>query len=274
VTSNDPASPHLIELTGIGETPRLSVLVPNSGDFGQACLKAGVGESLILNNSSRCPLTVNGVVSSEPQFVVPEVAAFPLLIGSGGSLPLPVRFAPTSVGPQSATITIDSDDPARPHIVAVRGVAVGGHLSVTGSSVFGGVKCGTSEQRTVSLCNTGDCDLLVAEVVLQHGHPGFRLINDPAPVTVHPGACLAVVIEYRAIEREPHPCQLLIKSDDPSEPVKLLDVVAYTVWDCSCDPCCSKPRCSCHDCQECRNPGRCGCGGRHDCSGAEHPGGE
>jgi hypothetical protein len=274
VTSNDPASPHLIEVTGTGEAPRLSIVVPNSGDFGQACVERFVDEALTLNNSSRCPLTITGVVSSETEFVVPEVAAFPLLIGSGGSLALPVRFAPKSVGPKSATITIDSDDPAGPRKIAISGVAGGGQLTVTGSSVFGGVKCETTEQRTVSLCNTGDCDLLVTEVVLQHGHPGFRLINDPAPVTVHPGSCLAVVIEYRAIEREPHPCQLLIKSDDPSEPVKLLDVVAYTVWDCSCDPCCSKPRCSCHDCQECRNPCRCGCGGRHDYSGAEHPGGE
>ncbi|MDH6247759.1 choice-of-anchor D domain-containing protein [Mycobacterium sp. OTB74] len=270
VTSNDPASPHLIEVAGIGETPRLSVVVPNSGDFGEACVKAGVGEALILNNSSRCPLTVTGVVSSDPEFVVPAVAAYPLLIGSGGSLPLPVRFAPTSVGPHSATITIDSDDPAGPHKVAVSGVAAGGHLTVTGSSVFGGVKCETTEQRTISLCNTGDCDLRVTEVALRHGHPEFRLINDPAPVTVHPGCCLAVVIEYRAIEREPHPCQLLIKSDDPSEPMKLVDVVAYTVWDCSCDPCCANPRCSCRTCQESRNPCRCGGGDRDDCLGAEH----
>lgn len=274
LTSNDPASPHVIDVAGIGEAPRLSIVVPDSGDFGQACVEAFVGEALILNNSSRCPLTVTGVVSSGPEFVVPEVAAFPLLIGSGGSLPLPVRFAPTSVGAKSATITIDSDDPAGPHQVAVSGVAPGGHLTVTGSSVFGGVKCETSEQRTVSLCNTGDCDLLVTEVVLQHGHPGFRLINDPAPITVHPGSCLAVVIEYRAIEREPHPCHLLIKSDDPVEPVKLVDVVAYTVWDCSCDPCCHKPRCSCRDCGECRDMSRCGCGGRHDHSCAEHPAGE
>jgi hypothetical protein len=274
VTSNDPTSPQLIEVAGIGQAPRLSIVVPDAGDFGPACVKAFVGEALILNNSGRCPLTVIAATSSSPEFVVPEVAAFPLLIGSGGSLPLPVRFAPTSVGAKSATITIDSDDPAGPQTVTVSGIAPGGHLTVTGTSVFGGVKCETTEQRTVSLCNTGGCDLLITEVVLEHGHPGFRLINDPAPVTVRPGCCLAVVIEYRAIEREPHPCHLLIKSDDPTEPVKRLDVVAYTIWDCSCDPCCQKPRCSCRDGQNCCDPGRCGCGERHDHRCAEHPGSE
>ena len=276
--SNDPASPDVIDVSGIGETPRLSVVVPDSGDFGPACVNAFAREALILNNSSRCPLTVTGVVSSSPEFVVPEVAAFPLLIGPGGSLPLPVRFAPTSVGAKSAIITIDSDDPAGPRSVAVSGVAPGGHLTVTGSSVFGGVTCDTSEQRTVSLCNTGDCDLLVTDVVLEHGHPGFRLINDPAPVTVHPGACLAVTIEYRAIEREPHPCHLVIRSNDPAEPAKFLDVVAYTIWDCSCDPCCEKPRCSgrggrgCGG-QGCGDPGRCTCGRRDDHDDPRHPGG-
>jgi hypothetical protein len=269
--SNDPSSPHVIDVSGIGATPRLSIVVPDSGDFGRACVNAFADEALILNNSSRCPLTVTGVASSSPEFVVPEVAAFPLLIGAGGSLPLPVRFAPVSVGAKSATITIDSDDPAGPHSVAVSGVAPGGHLTVTGSSVFGGVKCDTTEQRTVYLCNTGDCDLLVADVVLEHGHPGFRLINDPAPVTVHPGSCLAVVIEYRAIEREPHPCRLLIRSNDPGEPVKLIDVVAYTIWDCSCDPCCEKPRCSRRGGQECGDASRCSCGGQHDHDCPEHP---
>ena len=273
VTSNDPASPQLIDVTGIGQAPQLSIVVPDTGDFGPACVNAFVGETLILNNSGRCPLIVTAATSSSPEFVIPEVAAFPLLIGPGGSLPLPLRFAPTSVGAKSATITIDSDDPAGPRTVAVSGVAPGGHLTVTGSSVFGGVKCETSEQRTLYLCNTGDCRLLVTEVVLEHGRPGFRLINNPAPVTVHPGSCLAVVIEYRAIEREPHPCHLLIKSDDPTEPVKRLDVVAYTVWDCSCDPCRQKPRCSCRDGQNCCDPGRCGCGERHDHRCAEPPSG-
>jgi hypothetical protein len=50
------------------------------------------------------------------------------------------------------------------------------------------------------------------------------------------------VIQYRA-SCEPECCELVIKSDDPNHPVKVLDVVAYTR--CRC-----KKKCECED-QDC-----------------------
>ena len=59
-------------------------------------------------------------------------------------------------------------------------------------------------------------------------HPAFRLINDPAPAAIHPGSQLEVVIEYRGIKKEPHPCRLVVHSSDPVRPEIMVDVIAHT----------------------------------------------
>jgi hypothetical protein len=140
---------------------------------------------------------------------------------------------------------VDSNDPGGPRQISVSGDTPPGKLTVSGSAVFGGVPSCTQAQRTLWLCNTGDCALSVSDVAFKHHHRAFRLINDPFPAILHPGSCLAVVVEYRAEEHEPVPCELVIRSDDPTDPVKCIDVLAYTLWDC-----CGK------------EPERCGCEGR------------
>jgi hypothetical protein len=73
---------------------------------------------------------------------------------------------------------------------------------------------------------------------------------------LHPGACLDVVVQYHAVQRAGKPCELVIESDDPREPVRCVDVIAWTIWDC-----CDVQECDCHKqkrepCCECHK--RCG----------------
>ena len=46
---------------------------------------------------------------------------------------MPIRFAPTSFGAKSATISVVSSDPGSPHTVVIHGEAPPGKLAVTGS---------------------------------------------------------------------------------------------------------------------------------------------
>ena len=236
IFSNDPAGPHTVSVSGDCPAPRLSLIMANTGAFAKTCVGAFTDEPLLLSNSGRCPLSVTALASNAPDFVVPEVLAYPLTIAPGGFLPVPIRFAPTSFGAKSATITVSSDDPAGPRTVAVSGEAPPGKLAVTGSTIFGGVKCCRREQRIVSICNVGECPLHVSRVAFRRRRRHFRLINNPFPATLHPGSCLDVVIRYRATERVPKSCELVIMSDDPDHPVRHLDVIAWTIWEC-CDEC-------------------------------------
>jgi hypothetical protein len=124
-----------------------------------------------------------------------------------------------------------------------------------GSNVFGAVKACCTEERTISICNTGDCKLLVSEVSFRRKNKHWKLINNPFPATLHSGSCLAVAIRYKATERYPRPCELIIASDDPAEPVKSIELLAATIWsDCGCHKCCDKCRtgnCDTRHCDPC-----------------------
>ncbi len=252
IISDDPAGPHSIRLTGDCAPPRLSLVLADRGRFPDTCVGSFADEKLILSNSGRCPLTVTGITSSSPDFIVPEVLTYPLRIAAGSFIPAPIRFEPRSFGPKSATITVQSDDPSGPRIIAVSGEAPTGKLAVTGSTIFGGVCCCEREQRVVSICNVGHCDLRVSHVELKPKRRHWRLINNPFPATLRPGSCLNVVIQYIAKEKVARAVELVITSDDPSDPVRRLDVIGYTIWDCCCECggerskcCCEKCRCRC-----------------------------
>ena len=93
---------------------------------------------------------------------------------------------------------------------------------VTGSTCIGGVKGGCLGERTISICNVGDCKLNVTDVALKRNSKYWKLINNPFPATLHPGSCLNVLIRYKAAEKCPRPSELIIVSDDPDSPEKLL----------------------------------------------------
>ena len=267
IDSNDPASPHHVDVSGIAPRPRLSLVIANHGGFGKVCVGHFADEPLVLNNSGHCPVTVNGIASSSGAFQVPEVLAFPLLIGPGNSLDLPIRFAPTAVGAANGTITVTSSDPNSPHTVQVNGTAPVGRLVVTGSLCFGGVKACCRAERTISICNMGKCALHVSSVAFKRKNPHWKLINNPFPATLPPGACLGLVIRYKATEKCPVACELVITSDDPTTPVKTLDVMAYTIWDeCRCKRDCDK--CDGRGCDGCRCGGECD-GAADDCCADE-----
>ena len=243
VDSNDPAGPHTVSVFGEAPTPMLRLIIADKGMFHATCVNCFTDEPLILNNSGKCTLVVTGIASTSAEFLVPEVLVFPLTIGPGDALPVPIRFAPTSFGTKSAMITVNSNDPVGPHSVAVSGVAPSGKLAVTGSTCFGGVKACCPEERIIAICNTGDCKLHVTRVAFRRKTKHWRLVNNPFPATLHPGSCLNLVIRYKADERCPRCCELVITSDDPTMPVKILELLAFTIWGgCGCKNCCDDCR--------------------------------
>ena len=249
ITSNDPVTATLdLGVTASSGAGSLSTVIAGQGDFGDVCPGHFSDQPLTLCNTGHCPLTVTALSSSSAEFLVPSVLSYPLVIGSGSSLAVPIRFQPAGSGAYSATISIDSTDPAGPHLVAVSGRALSGKLAITGSAYFGEVDCGIAE-KTIGICNVGECALHVSSVAFRRKRRHFKLIGNPFPAVVHPGSCLGVVIQYEP-SCDPECCELVIESDDPTDPVKTVDVVAHT----RCQPAC-KPAGACG----------CGCRAEHRC---------
>jgi photosystem II stability/assembly factor-like uncharacterized protein len=263
VISNDPSSPHTLKVSGVVPPPRLSVAIADTGNFGNVCIGSFRDLPLVLADSGKCTLAVTGISSTSPEFLPPEVISYPLSIAAGSSIEIPIRFQPTSIGPKTATITIDSDDPSGPKIVKVSGDVPSGKLAITGSNVFGGVNAHCCADRTLSICNVGGCDLHISSVALKRKSSHWKLFNNPFPATLRPGSCLGLTIRYKATEKCPRCCELLITSDDPDTPVKAIELVAYTIWnECNCEKGCDdcrKEGCEEGHCHRCRQGYPCCC---------------
>ena len=123
VHSNDPAGPKTVVVSGTAPAPRLTLVVPDNGDFGEVRLGRFTDRDLVINNRGSCQLSVTGIVSSAPIFVTPKVVSFPVTVDGGDSIAVPVRFQPTHRGSAAATLTIVSNDPNGPAVVNVSGTA-------------------------------------------------------------------------------------------------------------------------------------------------------
>jgi photosystem II stability/assembly factor-like uncharacterized protein len=261
VISSDPSSPNVLWVSGTAPAPKANAIIANNGSFGNACVGGFVDEPLILTNSGLCTLTIIAITSSSGEFLVPEVVSYPITLAPGVSLPVPIRFQPISFGSKSATITVVSDDPASPLSVNVSGVAPSGTLAIGGSTTFGGVTATCCADRTLSICNVGQCGLDITSVAFKRKTRYWQLLHNPFPATLAPGSCLPVVIRYHALEKCCRIRELVIESNDPVTPVKVVEVEAYTIWPWSredCDECrkgcCDKP----HE-APCRQGYPCGC---------------
>jgi kumamolisin len=227
--------------------PAIAVNLQDDLRFGIVCRGPKFLDIRVYNVGNRA-LMIHSVtrLSGSTDFTVLPAPATPLAIASGDEVDFTVEYNPTTHGVlETATIRVTSNDPVTPWLdVVATGSSSSGTIAVTGSTCFGGVKACRCAERTISICNVGICDLHVTTVAFKRKSHHWKLINNPFPATLHPGSCLGVVIRYSATERCPRSCELLITSDDPSTPVKTLDVMAYTVWgDCGCKP-------SCEDCQK------------------------
>jgi hypothetical protein len=250
VVSNNPNGNKHVEVSGAANPPRLVTVIANAGNFGNVCIGSFVDKMITLNNSGCCPLNVIDINSSSGEFIVPSVLSYPVTIGVGDSIQVPIRVEPASIGTKSGAITIKSDDPKGPKKVRVSANVPSGKLAITGSTCIGGVKECCVGERTISICNVGDCKLNVTSVAFKRKSKHWSLVNNPFPATLHPGSCLSVLIRYKATEKCPRCCELVIKSDDPDTPVKTLDVMAYTIR-------------SNHGCEQGCEDYHKGCGGKH-----------
>jgi kumamolisin len=243
--------------------PAIAVNLQDDLRFGIVCRGPKFLDIRVYNVGNR-DLMILGVtrLSGSIDFTVLPAPVTPLAIAPGDEVDFTVEYNPTAHGVhETATIRVTSNDPVTPLLdVVATGLSASGTIAVTGSTCFGGVKACRCAERTISICNVGVCNLQVTTVAFKRKSHHWKLINNPFPATLHPGSCLGVVIRYSATERFARSCELIITSDDPSTPVKTLDVMAYTVWgDCGCKP-------SCGDCQKgsCEKRHKECCGERHD----------
>ncbi|HEX4497217.1 MAG TPA: choice-of-anchor D domain-containing protein [Thermoanaerobaculia bacterium] len=201
-------------------TPSLApqIQVPSGADLGDTCVGASRTGTVDVCNTGKSDLIVATLTSSNPEVsaTVPS-GGYPVTIGPAFCFPFQVAFHPTATGPQSATLTIPSNDPATPDAhVQITGNGTQPDIRVTGSTDFGVASAWQPAEKTVSVCNTGSCPLAVTSAMA--ACTDFTLVNDPFPATVAPGSCLNLVVRFTPVLPGAKSCTLTIASDAPGTP--------------------------------------------------------
>jgi photosystem II stability/assembly factor-like uncharacterized protein len=220
IVSNDPGAP-VVDLTafGLGGTGALETLIADNGDIGSVCLGSFAQQELILNNRGPCPLSVTGIASSSSEFFVPHVAIFPLVIGAGDSIEVPIRFEPGSLGFSSATLSIASDDPTGLKTVNVSGTALAPKLAllVADHGNFGKTCVGHFTDAFLTLNNSGRCTLTITGIASSSAE--FVAPDVIAyPLKIAAGVSMLVPIRFQPIGIGDRLATITVTSDDPSGP--------------------------------------------------------
>ncbi|MBL8188558.1 MAG: choice-of-anchor D domain-containing protein [Acidobacteria bacterium] len=206
-------------------SPKMATAIADLGNFGNVCLGKFKDLDLTINNSGGCDLTISSIVSSlSVEFQVPNVLSFPLTIHPGDSIQIPIRFQPTTTGNRTATITINSNDPANPaQVVQVSGSGQAPMIVVPAMIDFGKVCPGETVTKTLNISNTGFCDLIVTNITSTNPAE-FKVAPWVAfPLIVPPGSTRDVAIQFMPMGFTVNPMRmatLTIISNDPNTPMK------------------------------------------------------
>lgn len=115
--------------------PNIEV-TPASLDFGSVNVNATLDRTLTVRNTGTAALNITGITSNNARFSVTSATSF--TVAPGGQQIVTVRFAPTAAGVQTGTLTVASNDPAKPSVtVSLNGTGAtqGGDLVTLTSGV-------------------------------------------------------------------------------------------------------------------------------------------
>ncbi len=216
-------NPYTFSLQGTGTAPEMDITQNGSGiasggsyDFGEVLRDESSTISFTINNMGDAVLNLGGspIVSISGDATFSVVTQPSSTVGVGNSTTFTVKFAPTSVGSTSATLSIASDDPdENPYTFDLSGTCVFPDIEIFGSKVIAagdmtpstddGTDFGLrhipddSVTRVFYVENTGTADLVLdAPGIVLTGSSDFKVVSQPASLTIEAGNKVAFSIRY------------------------------------------------------------------------------
>ena len=192
--------------------------VQGTADFGSVKLGAFGETTVLITNIGKKALSVTAIRSSLGDFTSRD--SFPLVVAPGGRRSLTVRFTPAAEGVRSATVSFDSDDPARPVVTAqLFGAGVGAPAMQLApfSLDFGSVVVGASKDLTVTIRNTGRGALTVA--ALSSSNSQFTLGAPVAPFSIPEGGQVQVTVSFRPVNPGSQAATLSVAGNAGATPI-------------------------------------------------------
>ncbi len=226
ITSNDPASPTLVPLTGSAASlgPCSYRVVPQQLDFGSVGIDTPATLSFGIRNVGQNVCAIANVRTSSatpPQFTASTPAS--PMIQPGATLDVPVTFTPDLEGNFTGEVDFDVSNPSAPQgSVIVLGVGTKGCLAMVPDHLdFGlvGLACAPPTQ-SVEVVNDCQATVNVQSISIGTGASDAFSIDPSAAASVSltPGTSLLVPVTYRPTAQETDSAPLFIATDLSTSP--------------------------------------------------------
>lgn len=228
-SSLDRFSERSIPIDGQGVGPRFQVSPERIG-FGVETTSSRSTRQFLMANAGSSQVQVNDVtLGGHPAFELDELPGLPVRLGPGETVLAAVAFRAQALGTYTATITVQTDDPARPSVqVPVRAVRAERFcdLRLQPSELnFGLLAPGFARTESATLLNEGTqaCEILQADF-RPPADPFFRWVSAP-PTRVEAGSSVAIEVEFSPTARRSAKSTLAFRTNDPVAPIQQLPVV-------------------------------------------------
>jgi len=194
ITSNAKNTTATVALNGTAVAASYTMsLSPTSVNFGNVSAGSSTTQNVQLSNTGNSSVTVTQVAASGTGISVGGVGT-PLTLAPSQSATLTVKFAPTTSGTTSGSLTVTNNDGVNA-VAAVTGTLAQAGLSLTPTSAsFGSVVTGTANSQTVQLKNSGTANLTISQATVTGA--GFSLSGLAPPMTLTPGQSGNFNVQY------------------------------------------------------------------------------
>ena len=219
ITSNDPAGPTNVSLSGNGTAPVASL--PSSVSF-TSPIGTPQSKTVTLTNTGDATLVMSGqaALAGDPEFAKDmqlSNCGSATLAPHGGSCNVVIVFTPSDATSRSATLTFNNDASPSPQTVQLTGTTlIPGIGSNPTSMGFEDLPVGRlSRPITATITNTGQADLHIASLAIGGvNYKSFRLgLQTCTQAPIAPGDPCTVNVRFAPTQPGARVATLLVRND-------------------------------------------------------------
>jgi len=195
ISSNAPASPSTVALTGTGVAGTVVLSAnPTSLAFGNVNAGATSAKSVTLTNGGTGNVTISQVTVSAKDVSTTGVAT-PVTLAPGQSQTMTVAFTPTAAETVTGNIIVTNSQ-GTTTVLAVSGTGLQAAIGLTPSSAnFGSVPLGSTNSQTIQIGNTGNGVLTITQASVTGS--GFSTTGLTLPLSINPGQSSTFNAQYQ-----------------------------------------------------------------------------
>ena len=173
-------------------------------------------QTVTLTNNGEGVFTISSIAVSGDFAQTNDCAS----LAASASCTFNVTFTPTAGGARTGILTIDSNDPSSPQIVALSGTGIAPAVSLTSTSLtFVAQLVGTTgDSQIVTLTNTGSASLNFSSIVASGD---FAQTND-CGTSVAAAASCTITVSFTPTGDGIRTGELILSSNDPNSPQSIL----------------------------------------------------